>query len=162
MEPSRDDIAAMFDSVSLGAPENAVGFVLWRMTHRFQRGVEQALRPLDLTHLQFTVLALAAWMSREGRVVVQAELARFGDIHPMQVSLVLKALERKGMVRRAKAQGAAKAVTITHQGLQSLREALPLTRAVQQKLFGDEGLPGGSLLDQLLRVERKREPPNSA
>jgi len=74
--PSGRAIAEMFDTVSLGTPEDAIGFVAWRITHRFQREVERAIRHLDLTHLQFTVLALVAWMSREERPVVAADLAR--------------------------------------------------------------------------------------
>src|SRR6516164_4688694 len=101
MQPSPEEIAEMFKTVSLGAPEHAVGFVMWRMTHRFQREMDQAMRQLELTHLQFTVLAMTAWTNRGGNPVVQAEIARFGDIHPMQVSLVLKALERNGILRRA-------------------------------------------------------------
>ena len=125
------------------------------MAHRFTREIEQALRQLHLTHLQFTVLALAAWMSREGAVVVQADIARFGDIHPMQVSLVLKALERKGMIRREAARGAAKSVAITRAGLERLAAAMPLGMAVQERLFGEAGRPGGSLLRALVKLEAR-------
>ena len=150
-------IAEMFETVSLGAPHNAVGFVMWRVVHRYQRMVEQALRALDLTHLQFVTLALVAWMAREGEAATQAELARFGDIHPMQVSNVLKALEQKGMVRRRPAGGHAQAkrVAITAAGLAALREALPRVIEVQAMLFGDEGRPGGSLLEALVRIDAR-------
>ena len=157
MQPSPEDIAEMFKTVSLGSPEHAVGFVMWRMTHRFQREVDQAMRQLDLTHLQFTVLAMAAWTNRGGYPVVQAEIARFGEIHPMQVSLVLKALERKGMIRRATRRGVAKVVSVTSPGLEVLRAAMPIAIAVQRRLFGKEGRPGGVLLETLLRVDRRQK-----
>ncbi len=144
----------MFDTVSLGAPEDAIGFVAWRITHRFQREVERAIRHLDLTHLQFTVLALVAWMSREEGPVVAADLARLGDIHPMQVSNVIRALEGKRFVRR-RARGRALNVMMTDAGLEALRAALPLTKEVQARLFGPEGLPGGALLEKLLRIDRE-------
>ena len=157
MQPSPEDIAEMFKTVSLGAPEHAVGFVMWRMTHRFQREVDQAMRQLDLTHLQFTVLAMAAWTTGFPLRFVQAEIARFGDIHPMQVSLVLKALERKGMIRRATRRGVAKVVSVTSPGLEVLRAAMPLAIAVQRRLFGKEGRPGGVLLETLLRIDRRQK-----
>lgn len=72
---------------------------------RYQREVDQALRAKDLTHLQFISLMLIAWMGRDGGSVSQAELARFGDIHPMQVSNVLKALDQKRMIVRAREAG---------------------------------------------------------
>lgn len=120
--------------------------------HRYVREIDQALRPVDLTHLQFTILTLVAWMSRTADIATQAELARFGEIHPMQVSNVLKTLEAKRLVdrRRASTNVVAKQVTITSLGLGKVREALPLAIGVQQRLFGQEGGPGGHLL-RLLR-----------
>ena len=149
-------IAEMFDTISLGAPQNAVGFVMWRVVHRYQREVEQALRSLDLTHLQFVMLALVGWMTREGDSATQSELARFGDVHPMQVSKVLTALEKKGMLLRTPAveNALAKHVAITRPGFTALRHALPLVIDVQARLFGDEGRPGGRLLTALLRIDR--------
>src|SRR5664279_4436500 len=115
MSADASAIAQMFETISLGAPQNAIGFVMWRIVHRYQREVEQALRPMDLTHLQFVTLTLVAWMTRTGDKATQSELARFGDIHPMQVSKVLKALEQKKLVERTPAPGnaLAKRVAIT-------------------------------------------------
>ncbi len=155
MTPDAHAINEMFDTVSLGAPQNAVGFVMWRVMHRYLREVDQVLRPLDLTHLQFTTLTLVAWMSRTGEMTIQSELARFGDIHPMQVSNVLKALEHKRLVQRTPKLGnvLAKSVGITSAGLTALRAALPLVIGVQRTLFGDEGRPGGRLLDALIHID---------
>jgi len=36
-------IIDLFAAVSLGAPENAVGFVLWRVMHRYQRDTKRHL-----------------------------------------------------------------------------------------------------------------------
>jgi DNA-binding MarR family transcriptional regulator len=156
MDHTARDITELFETVSLGAPRNAVGFVMWRVMHRYQRNVDHALRTADLTHLQFIVLALVAWMSREGESATQSELARFGEIHPMQLSNVLKALELKRLVRRKPAQrnALAKSVELTPVGLAALRIALPLVIGVQRALFGAEGLPGGRLLEALVRIDR--------
>jgi len=123
--------------------------------HRYQREVDLALRPLDLTHLQFVTLTLAAWMARGGEAATQSELARFGDIHPMQVSNVIKALEQKLMIKRAPAPGnaLAKQVSITASGMTSLRAALPAVIEVQGRLFGDAGRKGGRLLDVLVEID---------
>jgi len=155
MNPDARAIKDLFATISLGAPQNAVGFVMWRVVHRYQREVEQALRPMDLTHLQFVTLTLVAWMARDGEAATQSELARFGDIHPMQVSNVLKALEQKRMVRRTPSpeNALAKQVATTPTGMTALREALPLVIGVQGRLFGDQGRPGGSLLDALVRID---------
>ena len=145
-------LVELFANESLGAPENAVGFVLWQVVHRYVREIDRALAPVDLTHLQFTVLAMAAWMARAGDPVTQVALARLGDVHPMQVSQVLKALEAKGMVSRERsvADTRAKRIEVTELGVASLRHAMPLAIAVQERLFGEAGAPGGSLLTALL------------
>ena len=148
-------ITELFETVSLGAPEKAVGFVLWRVVHRWMREVDRALLALDLTHLQFTTLAMVAWMGQAGEAATQSELARFADVHPMQLSHMLKALESKGMVVRMRNTSdiRAKHIEITGAGLKVLRKALPIVIDVQRRLFGEEGREGGSLLTSLLRLD---------
>ena len=150
-------LADLFANKTLGAPENAVGFVLWRVVHRYVRAIDRALATADLTHLQFTVLAITAWMARSGEPVTQVTLARFGDIHPMQVSQVLKALEVKGLVARTRsiADPRAKCIELTEIGVSALRQAMPLAISVQERLFGKAGAPGGSLLIALAQADAR-------
>ena len=148
-------IRKIFEEVSLGSPENAVGFVMWRISARYQREVDRTLTCINLTSLQFITLALVAWFGREDRPLTQVELARAAGIHPMQISQTLKALEKKMMVSRqtSKSDTRAKRVEVTSVGLQSLQEAFPKVIDVQSRLFGKAGLPGGVLLEELLRVD---------
>lgn len=148
-------LAELFRRETLGAPENAVGFVLWRVVHRYVREIDRALDPVGLTHLQFTALAMAAWMAHAGQSVTQVALARLGDIHPMQVSQVLKTLEAKNMIARPRSRADARArhVEITETGIVALRQAMPLVIAVQVRLFGAAGKPGGEFLAALRRIE---------
>lgn len=148
-------IQDLFETTSLGAPERAVGFVLWRVVHRYTREVDRALASLDLTHLQFTTLAMAAWLGRTGEPVTQVALARTADIQPMQVSHMLKMLEDKRLITRVRsvADTRAKHIQVTAAGLKALRRALPVVIDVQRWLFGEEGRPGGSLLTALARLE---------
>ena len=145
----------MFQEVSLGAPENAVGFVMWRLVARYQREVDRALVPANLTNLQFITLILVAWFGRENKPVTQINLARSAGIHPMQVSQTLKILERKKMISKqtSRLDTRAKEVVVTTLGIHALREALPRVIAVQTHLFGKSGQPGGKLLRELLRIE---------
>ncbi len=149
-------ISELFRSIALGAPEHAIGFVLWRVVNRYVREVDRALAGagIDLTHLQFETLIQSAWLGRSGEAATQAELARFGGIQPMQVSLMLKTLERKGLVARPRdpLDVRTKRVEVTAAGLEAIRRAKPLIIDVQRRLFGEEGAPGGVLLAALLRV----------
>lgn len=148
-------LGRLFAEASLGAPEKAVGFVLWRVVHRYQREVDRVLDPLDLTHLQFTTLTMAAWLAQSGEPVPQAQLGEFSDIHPMQLSLMLKALEGKGLIVRTQnnQDARAKNVEVTDAGVEALRHALPRVIEVQERMFGADGSPGGSLLEALVRLE---------
>ena len=148
-------ISEMFETVSLGSPERAVGFVLWRVSNRYQREADRALVPLGLTHLQFMTLIMAAWLARAGEAVRQAEIARSGDIHPMQASLMLKTLEEKGLVVRDRSPSdvRAKVVFVTKAGLEALRMSLPRVIEVQCRLFKEAGGPNGDLLVALLEVD---------
>ena len=152
-----DAIDALYAETSLGGPDQAVGFVLWRVMHRYQRAAECALQPHGLTHLQFTTLAIVGWMCRSAAPATQVELARQADIHPMQVSLMLKALEAKHMVIRSQssADTRARSVGITESGLEALRQAFPVVIALQQMIFGEAGAPGGTLHRALRDVEER-------
>ena len=82
-------------------PSETFGYRLWHVSHAWQRRLEQALAPLDLTHLQFVVLAKTAWISREGEVPSQTRVAAEASMDRMMVSKVLRLLEAKGYVARA-------------------------------------------------------------
>ena len=44
-------------------PDESPGFLLWRVTLRWQRVIAAALRPLGLTHVQFVLLASVWWLA---------------------------------------------------------------------------------------------------
>ncbi len=119
-------------------PEDSVGFLLWRVAHRYQREIDRACATVDLTHLQFVALTMSAWLGREGEAVTQPDLCRFSSIHPMQLSNVLKALEEKGLLARprSEADSRKKHVEVTARGNEILARALPLVQAAQSRFFG--------------------------
>ncbi|HEY3629387.1 MAG TPA: MarR family winged helix-turn-helix transcriptional regulator, partial [Jatrophihabitantaceae bacterium] len=91
--------------VSEGAalePGDSLGLLLWRATLRWQRAITAALRPLDLTHVQFVLLASSWWLtSVAGETPSQRRVAEHAGTDPMMTSQVLRALEAKGLIGRA-------------------------------------------------------------
>ncbi|UAJ10508.1 MarR family winged helix-turn-helix transcriptional regulator [Glacieibacterium megasporae] len=138
--------------VSLLSPEQAVGFVLWRVLHRYQREVDRALISLGITHLQFAILAMGTWLAADGSRLTQSALAAASGIHPMQLSSVLKALEHKLLVTRRTAPSnlRSKIVMLSPQGITTVAEALPLVIAVQRRVFGKSE---AALMDILRSIE---------
>src|SRR4051812_25420869 len=64
---ARIQYASMVSSPLITDAGASPGFLLWRVTQRWQRVIAAALRPLELTHAQF-VLLMSTW-----------HLARTGD-----------------------------------------------------------------------------------
>ena len=162
MDHDATAISDLFRTASLGGPDHAIGFVLWRVVNRYVREVDRSLAAagVDLTHLQFETLIQAAWLGRGGEAATQAALARFGGIQPMQVSLMLKTLEGKALVARPRdpADVRTKRVEVTSAGVEALRRALPVVIDVQHRLFGEGGRRGGGLLNSLLELETDSGP----
>ena len=81
-------------------PGESPGFLLWHATLRWQRAIADALAPLDLTHVQFVLLACAWWLNHRGDHPSQVELAAFAGTDVKMTSQVVRSLERKGLIDR--------------------------------------------------------------
>ena len=46
------------------------GFVLWKLTQRWQRAVADALEPLGVTQTQFVILACAYWLTQKTESII--------------------------------------------------------------------------------------------
>lgn len=153
-EPT-DALAALFTPTTFQRPQESIGFLLWRVAHRHQRNLDRALVDLDLTHLQFATLVATAWLRRSAEAVAQVRLAEFSRIHPMQLSSVLKALERKGFIVRQQSRidARTKLVDVTPAGITALSGALPRVAALQDSFFGDCAPAVHSLLRRIAAAD---------
>lgn len=82
------------------SPGESPGFLLWHATLRWQRGIAAALAPLDLTHVQFVLLACTWWLNGRGEHPNQLAVARQAGTDVKMTSQVLRTLEAKGLVER--------------------------------------------------------------
>ena len=81
-------------------PAQSPGFLLWRLTLAWQRAVTAALAPLDLTHVQFVLLASAWWLTEQGTVPHQQDLATHAGTDARMTSEVVRKLADKGLLVR--------------------------------------------------------------
>ena len=81
-------------------PEESPGFLLWHVTLRWQRDMTAALAPLDLTHVQFVLLASTWWLNSQGTHPNQLAVARQAGTDVKMTSQVLRTLAAKGLIRR--------------------------------------------------------------
>ena len=105
-------------------PNDSPGFLLWHATLRWQRGVARALAPLDLTHVQFVLLACTWWLTEQGHTPNQLELADQAGTDVKMTSQVLRTLENKGLLERKAAPRDARAKTVqpTRSGIAIISE----------------------------------------
>ncbi|MDQ1047516.1 MarR family winged helix-turn-helix transcriptional regulator [Streptomyces sp. V4I2] len=135
-------------------PWNNPGFLLWRVTLRWQRAVAGALRPYELTHPQFVVLASAWWLGRHGQPPSQRELAEHAGMDAMTASQVARALEGKRLISREQDphDTRIKRLHVTEQGTALAREAIELVEAVDRAYF--QATPDGpAFVEALLALD---------
>lgn len=134
-------------------PQDSRGFLLWRATLRWQRLLAAALRPLELTHVQFVLLATVWWLSRAdapGEPPSQREVAAHAGVDVMMTSQVLRALEARGLVVRAAhpTDARARQLSVTEVGRRLAEKAVAVVEAADDEYFTSVR-DHGQLLDVL-------------
>lgn len=137
-----------------GGPAESPGFVLWHVSLRWQRAVTAALVPLDLTHVQFVLLACAWWLTEQGETPTQVELAAQAGTDIKMTSQVLKTLENKGLLERRPSRVDARAKTVhpTAAGRALAARAVTTVEDVDAEFFGPAG--AGELIRSLTGLIR--------
>nr|WSX50480.1 MarR family winged helix-turn-helix transcriptional regulator [Streptomyces sp. NBC_00974] len=138
------------------SPGDSPGFLLWHATLRWQRDIAAALGPLDLTHVQFVLLACTWWMNKHGEHPNQLAVARQAGTDVKMTSQVLRALEAKGLIEREvdPADTRAKRLRVTTTGAELAPRAIAAVEDVDGSFFQpvarDEAV---TLLSRLARLE---------
>jgi DNA-binding MarR family transcriptional regulator len=122
-------------------PNDSPGFLLWHATLRWQRGVAQALAPLDLTHVQFVLLACTWWLNEQGERPTQVALAAQAGTDIKMTSQVLRSLERKGLIEREvdTADTRARRLRVTGRGGRLAPRAIVVVEQVDTEFFAGVG-----------------------
>jgi DNA-binding MarR family transcriptional regulator len=138
-------------------PGQSPGFLLWHATLRWQRGVAAALAPLDLTHVQFVLLACTWWLNERGEEPTQVRLAAQAGTDIKMTSQVLRSLERKALVEREvdPADTRARRLRATPRGARLAPRAIAVVEAVDSEFFAD--LPTADTVDYLGRLAKLPE-----
>jgi DNA-binding MarR family transcriptional regulator len=116
------------------------GLLLWQVTNAWQAAQRAALRPFDLTHVQFVLLASLTWQ-QEDQPVTQRQLAEHIRADPMMTSQVLRTLEAKGLIHRRPhpTDARARALTATPAGVNLANRANAVVEQVDRDYFGALG-----------------------
>ena len=142
-------------ATSYGSAGDSPGLLLWQVTNRWQAAIRTTLKPFDLTHVQFVLLASLTYLAHRGPIT-QKELAHHAATDPMMTSQVVRALETKGLVRRDSDphDGRARALSATPDGVALANRAVVAVEAGDQVFFGVLGELGPPLQQALTALAR--------
>jgi len=140
-------------------PGDSPGFLLWRATLRWQRMVAAALSTMDLTHVQFVLLACAWWLNQQGEEPNQLAVARQAGTDVKMTSQVLRTLEDKGLIERYTDAGdtRAKRVRVTARGKALAPKAIAAVERADAEFFAP--VPAEDALAMLARLAEPPSPP---
>jgi DNA-binding MarR family transcriptional regulator len=132
-------------------PDDSPGFLLWHVTLRWQRDMAAALAPLDLTHVQFVLLASTWWLNTHGEHPSQVAVAQQAGTDVKMTSQVLRTLEAKGLITRDvdAADTRARRIQVTDRGASLAVEAVAAVEAADAAFF--RGAPDLPALIRTLR-----------
>ena len=133
------------------APDDSPGFLLWHVTLRWQRDMAAVLAPLDLTHVQFVLLATTWWLNSHGEHPNQLSVARQAGTDVKMTSQVLRKLEAKSLIRREvdTADTRARRLRVTDRGAELARQAVAAVEAADAAFF--QAIPDHARLLAMLR-----------
>jgi DNA-binding MarR family transcriptional regulator len=145
------------DSFAVEGPDYSPGFWLWHATLRWQREIAAALAPLDLTHVQFVLLACAWWLNGHGVVPSQLQLARQAGTDVKMTSEVVRKLEAKRLLARETdpADTRVRRLRITPAGEALARQAVDFVEAADAAFFRpvtDTGISTAAITAMLRRL----------
>ena len=126
-----------FNKISIhDTPNRSPGFLLWHISSSWRSLIESVLKPINLTHPQFVLLATLGWLTRNGDLVTQATLGKMAGLDPNTTSQIVKGLEQKSLIKRESLSDArAKNPFLTTKGSEILAKALPIVEKEDSLFF---------------------------
>ena len=124
-------------AVSYPKPDANSGFLLWQVSTSWQTGLKKCLRPHQLSHPEFIILAIMRYLADKKIEAHQRRLADHCKLGVMHVSKILHTLERKKLIARIEHQqdARAKKVILTAEGLHKIIAAVASVEDFDRQFF---------------------------
>ena len=117
-------------------PDESPGYLLWRVSTQWRSAIEEVLKPLNLTHPQFVLLATLGWLTKDGNTVNQVEVGRMAGLDPNTTSQILRGLEAKKFIKRTHwVNERSKNPVVTPMGAEVLAQSLPAVEQADIQFF---------------------------
>lgn len=135
--------------------EDDSGFLLWQVSCLWQQEQKRALEiNYRISHSQYVILASIYWLTLNDAEVTQIGLSQHTKMEPMTVSQILKGLQKSGhIIRQAhSADTRAKAVFLTDEGKEMMKEAIKTIEAIDAKFFSVLGKGVKKFNDDMMKL----------
>ena len=135
------------------------GFLLWHVTHAWQRAVAAVLAPLDLTHVQFVLLACVWWLEEQGCTPNQLQLARQAGTDVEDDLAGGTQARGKGLIEHAvdPADTRARRLQATPAGARLARRGIVAVEDVDARFFARETDAARDVLQRLVVAHARPE-----
>jgi DNA-binding MarR family transcriptional regulator len=140
-------------------PDQSIGHLLVRLSNLHQRKINIELSKMNLTYVQFILLAGVYWLSMQHDDVTQIMLIKLTKSDKSMTSNVLKTLIEKKLIKRKEhsKDTRAKIVSITPDGKKIVREAVLLVEKLDSEFFFTNDFAIDELRGILLSLINKNE-----
>ncbi len=117
--------------------EASPGFLFWKAFNSWSRLLRLALDKLELTQVQYSIMAAVSYLSSVDEHVSQQDISKQLAMDKMMVSDVVKTLEGKGWLKRMPHPSDGRAITLrlTSDGGTHLGKAIPVVEAIDEDFF---------------------------
>lgn len=118
--------------------EGSPGFLFWKAFNNWSRKIRVELEKLDLTQVQYSILAATSYLSSAEAHVSQQDVANQLSMDKMMVSDVVKTLEKKKLITRRQNpnDGRSFSLHLTSEASQRMKLAVPVVEATDERFFG--------------------------
>lgn len=133
------------------------GLLFWQVSVLWQRRIRDALRPYDITHTQFVILAVTHELNEHISCVTQNDISDFSMIDVMTVSTTLRLLEKKNLIKRENhpTDTRAKKIINTDAGEAIIKTVNPIVESVDNKFFFSDQEMLCSFIDMLNKLKKR-------
>jgi DNA-binding MarR family transcriptional regulator len=140
-------------------PRQSPGFLLWQATSIWQRNIRNALTQVDLTHVQFVLMATCQWLNENeasAGCVTQIQLSQLTQVDVNVTSQVLRTLEKKKLVTRNPhpTDTRANVISLTDEGTAVISKALTIVEQTDRDFFSTLGTDINKLVEFLVALSK--------
>ena len=140
-------------------PDQSIGHLLVRLSNLHQRRINAELSKMNLTYVQFILLAGIYWLSMQYDEVMQIMLINLTKSDKSMTSNVLKTLIEKELIKRKEhpKDTRAKILSITPEGKKIVKESVLIVEQLDKEFFSTKDFAIDELRGILSHLINKNE-----